>query len=64
MERIQANELKVGEIYEVEFLNGSKLVVKFTGFNSGGYYFLNNKDGHRFSIANNCVEEHRFYKLS
>ncbi len=62
MEQVEANELKLGKIYEVEFLNGYKLMVKFAGVKSERYYFLN-EDGHQFSIANNCVQYHRFYNL-
>jgi hypothetical protein len=63
MEQVQASELKLGEVYEVEFLNGDKLIVKFTGIQTGRYYFLNN-DENPFSIANNCVQYYRFYKLA
>ncbi|MFL9458373.1 hypothetical protein AB0758_46080 [Tolypothrix bouteillei VB521301_2] len=62
MEEVQASKLKLGETYEVEFLNGFKLIVKFTGIKAGRYYFLNNDDN-QFTIANNSVQYYRFYKL-
>ncbi|OUL30240.1 hypothetical protein BV372_22190 [Nostoc sp. T09] len=57
-----SNELKVDKIYEIEFLNGSRLVAKFTGFKNGRYYFRD-QDGHEFSIANSTIEYHHFYRL-
>jgi 5-formaminoimidazole-4-carboxamide-1-beta-D-ribofuranosyl 5'-monophosphate synthetase len=62
MEQIQFSQLKLGKTYEIEFMNGTKLVVKFTGLKGGRHYFLNN-DGQEFSIANNCIQHYCFYKL-
>ncbi len=57
---VQADELKIGEIYEVEFLNGSKIIAKYTGRKGESHYFLTSA-GQDFSIANNCIQYHRFY---
>ncbi|NJM69012.1 MAG: hypothetical protein HC862_01645 [Scytonema sp. RU_4_4] len=62
MESIQPHELRIGETYEIEFLNGSILVAKFTGIKGGYYYFLNK--GHQFSIADNTIEYHHFYRIN
>lgn len=62
MEQVQSSELQLGKTYEIEFMNGSKLVVKFGGVKGGRYYFLNN-DGQEFSIANNCIQYYCFYQL-
>lgn len=56
---IQADDLKIGKTYEVEFLNGSKIVVKFVGV-KGGCYDFRTVSGQSFSIAENCIQYHRF----
>ncbi|MDZ7963291.1 MAG: hypothetical protein RMY34_36485 [Aulosira sp. DedQUE10] len=63
MEHVQHSEIKTNEIYKIEFLNGYKLIVKFTGIKGGRYYFLDEK-GQGFSFANNTVVHLRFYKAN
>ncbi|MBO3463332.1 hypothetical protein G7B40_014890 [Aetokthonos hydrillicola Thurmond2011] len=61
-EQIQPNELEVGKIYEVQFLNGYKMLVRFTGFQGRRYYFVA-EAGNQFSIADNSIEYLRFYRI-
>lgn len=61
MKPLQSSEIKVNENYKIEFINGSKLVVKFAGFKGGRYYFIN-ENGQKFSIADNNVQYLRFYQ--
>jgi hypothetical protein len=58
--QVHPNEFKVNEVYKIEFLNGSKLVAKFTGIKSGRYYFRD-QTGQQFSIANSVIEYLQFY---
>ena len=60
MLQIQANELKVGNIYEIEFLSGFRMLVRFTGFKNNCYHF-ESENGHKFLIAEHSVVYHRFY---
>ncbi|MBD2169516.1 hypothetical protein H6G04_34730 [Calothrix membranacea FACHB-236] len=61
MEPVKFSELKTKEIYTIEFLNGYKLMVKFTGVKGGRYYFSDEKS-QEFSFANNTIVHLRFYK--
>jgi hypothetical protein len=60
IEYLPVNELKIGIIYKVQFLNGFKMLVKFTGFEGKRYYFVN-QNGREFSIAENSIQYLNFY---
>jgi hypothetical protein len=60
MKEVQANELKVDKIYEIEFLSGFRMLARFTGFKNSHLNFAT-EDGRQFSIAENTAQYHRFY---
>jgi hypothetical protein len=61
--QVQADELMIGSIYEIEFLDGCKFIATFVGIKSGRYIFVDENDC-QFSITSNTVQYHNFYFYS